>query len=819
MLVGQIASAGAAASADELTTCRRQVRELTQSVDQYKAQVDTLKTINDDLTRRNLGLESTNGGLQGAHEAMGKERLERQRQLHEMESQLKSLEAGKAAKEKEVASLKATLQALNTQIQEMHAGYSEDKMGRQRRDRDLASNFRSLVEDKNLAIDTGERMAGELRMMERGHAQLQQEFAAQASELHRVRQQLAAVQARTHMAEQASSNPGVMTVGAPAAAPAAPRSPTPASRAAGGRGGKEEEALTMTRRLLDLERGTGKMLRERNVDLEARSRRLQTQIDEMTQQLSVLKRDLVQKNQDMHELQLITAAWMGAGAARGANGGDAGSRAMVVNGVPGVAAAGKPQSGGASSELAQRVFQGCDAGVSPACVTLFFSKELVGAHKAAAPPAYKDMMLTPYNKSAGSGSDGVGGVELVCQALAAQLGVGSEALALVSCQEVYSEEGKKVTSVGVLVLASNHLLQAQGIYQVADAETPAGIAQRLAQTASSGALVFWDDKVKKELGLLQRVEMGVMQSGDAVGMVPGEVPGELDASVSAKMQEMKHLISQMEQEREAREGEMAQLRQTATELSRHIDDAAGSETTLNIPRDKLEEVLRDAQYRIDEAEARCEQLAVQLLLYQHRPDSTEFVADERRSVEGSAPLEQDEKAARHLQSMRMIADDLMQGGKSAEEEYPFEGDDGYEERGTDGLDDHHDRDQRSHVSDERVILPSHLPGEQRERADEVYAGPEADLMNDQNDGQQFQSGYSSRGYEAKKRRTGRDEQAREDEETADLRAPSPPSSSSLQRALANHHPAGRTANQPRESAINTCFAQLSKQPCKRACSS
>ena len=49
----------------------------------------------------------------------------------------------------------------------------------------------------------------------------------------------------------------------PAGAP-----PAGEGHAAAARGGKEQEALAMTRRLLDLERGTGKMLRERNVDLE-----------------------------------------------------------------------------------------------------------------------------------------------------------------------------------------------------------------------------------------------------------------------------------------------------------------------------------------------------------------------------------------------------------------------------------------------------------------------------------------------------------------------------------------------------------------------
>ena len=59
---------------------------------------------------------------------------------------------------------------------------------------------------------------------------------------------------------------------------------------------------------------------------------------------------------------------------------------------------------------------------------------------------------------------------------------------------------------------------------------------------------------------------------------------------------------------------------------------SGSEQNLNIPRDKLEEVLRDAQNRIDEAEARCEQLTVQLLLYQQRPASGDVVEREHAAA-------------------------------------------------------------------------------------------------------------------------------------------------------------------------------------------
>ena len=48
-----------------------------------------------------------------------------------------------------------------------------------------------------------------------------------------------------------------------------------------------EDALAVTRRLLDLERGTGKLLRERNNELEARARNVHVELDEYVQQASM----------------------------------------------------------------------------------------------------------------------------------------------------------------------------------------------------------------------------------------------------------------------------------------------------------------------------------------------------------------------------------------------------------------------------------------------------------------------------------------------------------------------------------------------------
>ena len=204
--------------------------------------------------------------------------------------------------------------------------------------------------------------------------------------------------------------------------------------------------------------------------MQARAKGLQTQVAEQMDQLSVLKRELTQKNQDMHELQLITAAWMGAGAGGGkaAGGSRAGGGAL---GTSVKASAGTGAGGAAtaveesvSAEVLQRVYRGCGAGVAPASVTLFFSNDAAAMAPPGSPPSYTDLMVTPY--AGPEVADAGAGGELVCQTLAAQLGVGAEALVAVFFEEATDEAGQRLTAVALLVLASNHLLQAHGRYQV-----------------------------------------------------------------------------------------------------------------------------------------------------------------------------------------------------------------------------------------------------------------------------------------------------------------------------------------------------------------
>ena len=200
--------------------------------------------------------------------------------------------------------------------------------------------------------------------------------------------------------------------------------------------------------------------------MQARAKGLQTQVAEQAEQLSVLKRELTQKNQDMHELQLITAAWMGSGAGGGkaAGGGGGGSLRSPIDASAGKGAGAAAEKG--SAEVVQRVLRGCSAGVAPASVTLFFSKDPASTAPAGSPPSYADLMVTPYAGPSGAEMAGGGG-EFVCHTLASQLGVGEEALVTVFSEEATDEGGQQLTAVALLVLASNHLLQAHGRYQVA----------------------------------------------------------------------------------------------------------------------------------------------------------------------------------------------------------------------------------------------------------------------------------------------------------------------------------------------------------------
>jgi hypothetical protein len=166
------------------------------------------------------------------------------------------------------------------------------------------------------------------------------------------------------------------------------------------------------------------------------------------------------------------------------------------------------------------------------------------------------------------------------------------------------------------------------MYQVSEHLTPQGICRRLCELISSAASnknslspssmgLFWDPRIRKELGVIERVEVAVVKTSseqeraDANGLVADRSSSKLEQEV----QELRERAEVAELARNELLTDVEQLREIATELSRQVDDADGT-NDLTIPREKLEEVLRDAQERIDIAEARCEQLTVQVLLLQ-----------------------------------------------------------------------------------------------------------------------------------------------------------------------------------------------------------
>jgi len=325
-------------------------------------------------------------------------------------------------------------------------------------------------------------------------------------------------------------------------------------------------------------------------------------------------------------------------------------------------------------EVLQQVYRGTKAGVAPASITLFFRQEDSSSssdtHASlphSAPPSYQDLLRTPPLATSSGTLQTLSTETMVCNIIASEVGLSAETVVcsfskVASIVTLHSNcnkaltfenfcqapvflhsaneggEGRGVRVMGILILASNPILQAQGLYQVSEHHTPQGICRRLCELISSSAStknslspsnmgLFWDPRIRKELGVIERVEVAVVKTApeqeraEATGLVAYRSSSTLEQEV----QELRDRAEAAELARNELLTDVEQLRETATELSRQVDDADGT-TALTIPREKLEEVLRDAQERIDIAEARCEQLTVQVLLLQSgdRDKSTGF---------------------------------------------------------------------------------------------------------------------------------------------------------------------------------------------------
>ena len=616
----QMVAAGAEAAGEESAGLRRQVREITQALDETRAQVDALRVINEGLTARNSSLEATNAGLQGAHTAMAKEKIDRGRQLQEVEGQAKASAARAAASEQQVMNLKKELNAVHA---EMHARARGDAAEVQTGSSvggggaggvaTLQQQVQTLCQDREVAIATGEKMAQKLREFEEENTRLNEEFRAVTADAQAAKAQVAMLQA---MQRAAFSSNHANTEAVDAAKSNTPMTairhqqlvsittPPPQTKVPDRQGAREEEALAVTRRLLDLERGTGKLLRERNGHLETQVDDQEKHIKSLNSQLVHAQHELGAKQAEVDEVRAISAAWMAAKPTT--------KERQDGDKEGGVGKQMREASFGAASErqVLGRLFRGCQVGITPACITLHFSGR--GTQDAAGHDD-KNSGGAVVEAECGRDATWVGGdvLEVMCNLLTESLGVPAETLVPIFVEKV-GESSAGGFVVGVLALCSNHLLQAHGLYQVAEAETPAGIAQRLCTSVSSLPLspLLSDTRVVGKLGTLDRVDASVVMSRGA-----SDLSQELDEN------KMLDVIARMEAERDVREQELTKLRNLATSLSRrladHTQDGGFGEEELMIPRDKLEEVLQDAQERVDEAEARAEQLAVQLLLLQH----------------------------------------------------------------------------------------------------------------------------------------------------------------------------------------------------------
>ena len=232
----------------------------------------------------------------------------------------------------------------------------------------LERNVQALAHDKELALTTGEKIAEQLRHLEHHGAEREREYQRVCAALHEAQVQLAVERVSSSQEAKATELSHGRQTQERAIAEAAQLVRASNMSKANSAGGQDaprdmgrEDALAVTRRLLDLERGTGKLLRERNNDLETRARNVQVELDEFVQQMQVLKRQLSLKDAQIAELKTITVSWMGTG------GGDSATRTQGLSAT--TPAATRSVTDGEtdkskSSEILQRIYRGTKVRVS-----------------------------------------------------------------------------------------------------------------------------------------------------------------------------------------------------------------------------------------------------------------------------------------------------------------------------------------------------------------------------------------------------------------------------------------------------------------------
>ena len=163
---------------------------------------------------------------------------------------------------------------------------------------------------------------------------------------------------------------------------------------------------------------------------------------------------------------------------------------------------------GKRREVLQRVYRGTKAGVAPGSITLFFRQEDSSSSSDirvslphSAPPSYQDLSRTPPLATSSGTLQTPSTETMVCNIIASEVGVSAETVvctfsqvfSLVTLHSKFTEaltfeifcqvpvflhlanegdEGSGVRVMGILILASNPILQAQGLYQVSEHLTP-----------------------------------------------------------------------------------------------------------------------------------------------------------------------------------------------------------------------------------------------------------------------------------------------------------------------------------------------------------
>ena len=190
-------------------------------------------------------------------------------------------------------------------------------------------------------------------------------------------------------------------------------------------------------------------------------------------------------------------------------------------------------------------------GVGPASITLFFRKEdesVSASLPFAAPPTYQDILRQPSLAPSALSTE-----REVCNVITSELGIAAETVAPVfihpageGTDSVGGGRGWGVGVMGMLVLASNQVLQAQGLYQVSDDDTPPGICRRLCELFSSSSsaagsmsshtALSSNLKIRQDLGVLERVEVAVVQTSSSEDAEGSTYP--IPSNLQQKLQDL-----------------------------------------------------------------------------------------------------------------------------------------------------------------------------------------------------------------------------------------------------------------------------------------